>query len=445
MKNHIQEDLASAEVITWAEASKKVRTVNPALAEIIDEISPDSSYKLINVRYPFGSTIIQNNTHYLPTKEGSLSPASHFNVNKDIRLMLEAYGSIPIGVILNNSVELFMEIDDRIVPFSFYNKGKIFALWRHLDEGLSYHQLQLWNMTAGARSIAMMPKISDSYSHKKLQQTLGIKSSPPRSMKDDWALFVELYKKAQNKQPWFTEMLFFSHQWLDSIKNDSGWSKLYAFLLREAWTSSSFWRGQMQINLLFNKFIKELSEKNIKINSKHLDTIRHLVKINLGALPAFAPGIDDSACPLKLIQESYLDIYGLEEYIPTIMYPHYFGDLPVYYSLQWQTQLDSIPAPKTPLNLMTELEEVLSLMNYFMDFLKTNVFNKGSNPLMIFKNTDYSYFHNIPSDNKFIQSSTFMPKKDPRLLYCFRKDNDKIFCDSAQFVRGCVRISKEDN
>lgn len=440
-------NFGTVEELTWGQISERVRSVKPILADLIDEISPDDSYKLILAKYPFGSTVIQKDIFHLPSKRGHSVP-----LDWNLYPALEGCNNIPLGIILNGSVELFMTLDERIVPFTFYQPGKVFALWGQLDPEISYQNLQVWSMSAGARTIGMLPKITDAYGHKRLQKALGIKAQLPRNMLDHWGLFVEIYHKICNKeQPWFTEMLFFSKKWVDSIKTDKAWLRLYAFLLQEAWNHSAFWRCHMQFNLIFNKFVSENTKANIKISNKYLDIVKHLTMISLGVLPGFSPAVDEIAGPIRSIQEVYLDVYNLREYFPTIVHPQYFNyyetNDPMYYSLQWQTQLDSGQLPKTPLNVMTDLEEVEALMGQFLSFLKNSTFaNIEHTPLATLKNIDYGYYHNIQSHNKIIQPSLNLAHEDSRLITLLGKNcDDRLFCDSAQFFRGCVRIAKKKN
>ena len=41
----------------WKELSKNFENVNPELAEIINQISPDSSYSLYDISYEYGENI----------------------------------------------------------------------------------------------------------------------------------------------------------------------------------------------------------------------------------------------------------------------------------------------------------------------------------------------------------------------------------------------------
>ena len=58
----------------WKEIRDKVAKVNAALANIIDQIDPDSRFPLYSVCYPYGSTIVEEGVFYLPTPEGKIVP-----------------------------------------------------------------------------------------------------------------------------------------------------------------------------------------------------------------------------------------------------------------------------------------------------------------------------------------------------------------------------------
>ena len=58
----------------WKEIRDKVAKVNAALANIIDQIDPDSRFPLYSVRYPYGSIIVEEGVFYLPTPEGKIVP-----------------------------------------------------------------------------------------------------------------------------------------------------------------------------------------------------------------------------------------------------------------------------------------------------------------------------------------------------------------------------------
>ena len=50
---------STIEITTWKKISKKFHSVNDPLARVIDKISPDDSFKLYRVRYPFGEMVFK--------------------------------------------------------------------------------------------------------------------------------------------------------------------------------------------------------------------------------------------------------------------------------------------------------------------------------------------------------------------------------------------------
>ncbi len=138
-----------------------------------------------------------------------------------------------------------------------------------------------------------MPKISDTYSHQRLQKALGIEIGAPKTLQEQWPLFVEIYKANRNKYQWYTELLYFSKQWINDIKNNPNWHELHLYLLSDAWVKSSFWRNEVAFRLVYNNFLNHLTIKGIKSKPKILAVVKHLILIGLGLLPGFCPATHD--------------------------------------------------------------------------------------------------------------------------------------------------------
>src|SRR3990167_11373570 len=117
-------------------------------------------------------------------------------------------------MVLHNALEMFITLEDRVIPFSINKPGNIFGLWRVLDrpneEKLSHTSVFIWNMTAGARSMFMLPKVSEALAHNKLKQGLGIGIDKPRDLLDHWKVFREIAKQPEFTEDWYVEVLFFS-------------------------------------------------------------------------------------------------------------------------------------------------------------------------------------------------------------------------------------------
>jgi hypothetical protein len=427
---------------TWKNVHLQVALANPQLADIINRIAPDDTYQVLVARYPYGNFVFQHNDFYLPQDPRKIQQGK-FSINNFL-----GESTIPVGVLLSYSAESFTVLDNhRVIPFLFYKKGAIIGIYENFIPTVNPHQYQIFSMTAGARSVYMLPKITDLVSHKRLQSVLQIHSNPPKTLLEQWALFSELAAAQDSVSQWTTEILFFSQQWTAKIKHDSAWSELRAFLLYEAWNNPMLAQNQFQLNFLFNQFIAYTEKKNLRIFPHYLEVLKHLITIALGLAPAFVPAIDNTAGPFEYIQKVYLNHYGLKEYIPTLMHLDYFNceqkNHTVYYSLNYPALLDSLPKPKTPVNNMTELEELQKLMVCFFDFLGNDSYYLEKSILASLKKISFRFFHNMQSYNKEVKPSEKMAEFDPNLLFMpggYQTCNKK-FSDASQFVRGCVSIS----
>lgn len=184
----------AVEALTWKEARKKVLRVNPNLAELIDELDPGPEYKLYLCRYPYGAEVAKHGEFFLPTVDGSLVSFDDPSIDPKLKADLDYNNnSNPISLVLNKAFDMHIMLEDRIVPFFIFDEGSLFGLWRILDKiihgGSPHVPVFTWSMTAGARSIFMLPKISEAIAHSKLKQALRVTVDKPNSMLDHWKVF----------------------------------------------------------------------------------------------------------------------------------------------------------------------------------------------------------------------------------------------------------------
>lgn len=432
--------------VTWDEVQDKIRNINPHFTEVVNKLSLNNSHKLYSVSYTFGDMIMKDGQFNVP-HDGHFLPITDPAISPELFADLGTYDAMPLGIVLNNSFETFITQDEKVMPFELFEPGKLFSLWTHLDAEMSFQRLFKWNRTAGCRSLFALPKISDTYSHQRLQRALCIDMSAPRTLQEQWQLFVEIYRANRDKCNWDTEVLYLSKQWLLDIKNNPKWHELHLYLLSEAWSKSSFWRNEVAFRFIYNNFLNHLTAKGIKTKPKILAVVKHLILIGLGLLPAFCPATHELQAPINLLQESYLDFYNLKDYIPTLMQPKYFSaedNVPVYYSLQWDTTLEPYQDDKTPINIMDILEDVQRILDQLLKYinLENRAFHLDRTPLSKLKKVKFDFYHSSESHCKDIKKTHTMPDTDERLIYLDKKTtSERKFCESAHFLRGCVKIS----
>lgn len=439
---------ATLEEVKWKDVREAVTKVNPELAAVIDDLKLNDNCRLYKAKYPFGSTILKEGIFYCPTPDGLLAPLDDHRISSKVREDLSYAHTNPPAIALDHSVELFMKLESGIMPLIIIRKGKIFGLWRALDPDplLSYHIGGEWHMVAGARSIFMLPKITDSVSYKKLSRFYQIKHPLPPHLLDHQAIFTQMAQSKNFPKSWSTELLFFSAEWFKA-RTTENWIHFDHFLLKNAWDTSQFWRNKFIFDFMWDSFVMELSKKNNMVKPYIVDIVKHLIIIALGVLPGFAPALDNEYAPINQFQEDFIEIYGLKNFAPVIMVPQYFNQneknsRPIYWSLQLPYYFRSTPKPRTENSIMEDLRDIKRLLDLFINAAAKNKI-KGiiHTPIeRCIETIQFDYFHSDPDPEDHIRLATEIPKEDNAFIYHKGKHNN-AFSQISPFIRGCIRIS----
>ena len=204
---------ALIEEITWKEARKLAAKGCQELMQIIDELNLDDSFTLIKVRYPFGTLIVQNDVLHLPVSNTMTVPINDSKIDKRWQGKL-GYRSIPMGMITENSLEIYRELDEKVfsVALSGPNTGLEIGIVEVFGSTAAY------TVSSGARSLYMIPRISKKAAHKKLNRAYGVTSPAPKRLIDHWEIFKELYASPNFKTSWDCELLFLTKTWADQMQ-----------------------------------------------------------------------------------------------------------------------------------------------------------------------------------------------------------------------------------
>lgn len=208
---------ATLEELPWKAVRNDIAKKNDELANIIDEINPSSEYTLFKACYPFGSEILKDGYFFIPNAKGSLVPLNSADIPAPIqdKLNYNLYSN-PVSLILNNTAELFIILKNTTIPFyGLISPERIFGTWRILNPKISQHPNFIWNMVAGARSIFMLPKISETAGYNRLRRAFHLHSEKPKTLLEHWKIFREIANHPDFGEIWSTEMLFFSKKWFD--------------------------------------------------------------------------------------------------------------------------------------------------------------------------------------------------------------------------------------
>lgn len=431
--------------VGWAEVSDEVKAVNPEIYSVLNQVSPEKELRLYVGEYPFGCKILKGGKFHVPLESGEMVPLNDHNVPKQLQNDL-SYNvwTNPASLVLKNCIELFMphKITNVPVTFAVVNAGEMISVSRVLCQPRPYHPAFLWDMTAGARSLFALPKISQQRRYKRLRSDLGIEVDVPTSTLEHWALFKKLSMHG-SVRPWSVRMLFFSKAWFDHL-DDPVWIKFKCLLLE---------RYKRTFDVLGNMYIWDviitliLRKRDIRPSLYVKNTVQHLLQLCVGAAPGMAPATNGNMGPIADIQKILVESYNLQEYIPTIMVPTYH-DLykkcdPILYSLHHPNLLADASRKKDNSSLISETHDVVSLLAKVLYDLKYADLNIRETPLYdIPRKSEIEAFHTMPNNYSLIRSSEVIIKEDPRFMQSlYPTPAEKVAVNSSIF-KGCFRIKQ---
>jgi hypothetical protein len=432
--------------VFWKDVKVKetIRKASSSFAAIIDDISPSDDHYFYLADYPYGAVIVDHGTFQVPNSNNHIVPLNHPTILQKQKEDLGYSGTLPLGLIIKNCIETFMYGNKRIIPSSLVKVGQFVSLWVIsevvLSEGISYHTGRFWNVTSGARSICMVPKITDTKCHKVIKKTFHLNNNVPQSLFEHWDLFAKIANHKNFTQPWQSTILFFPKQWFEHTK-DKKWSEFYRYLLNTVWQSSSFRRNQFIFDFAFSM---AQESRNLRPNPYLADIVRHLIAIGNGAVPGFTPAINDSAAPISGLQQVYLEAYGLKKYAPVLLHAHHFSphDQQVaYYSFQIPTTTIFSPRSRKISSMMSDLQEANHIMELLLSEILLGNLRVENTPLFkLAESVKYGFYHADKDKTGEIQSACEIAKLDSNFTKTLINDDNYIFPEFASFFKGCIAI-----
>lgn len=407
--------------LDWDKLKNRVSNVNRELAGIINENLPKGNPCFYLASYRYGTSIFKNGKFLIPTD--GCTTAVFDDYSSPIKKDLE-YCYLPIGLILNKSVEVFAEANERSVPSKMFEPGDLFGLWEWFDPSPNKFVKSIWNLSAGARTTFLLPKVSDNEHHNHLMKKAKVNASAPKKMLDHYYVFRDIAKTRSPK--WICEIMLFPKQWLTSPLLE----KIENFFLKEAWRQSYNCRIQMSGDLAWENFSFDVTNRGWKPKAATINIIKHLLSIESGVFPGFAPAENEDALPTKAIQQAYLNDYRLRHYAPIIMKPTHFKNKQknVYYSLAIASLLESLIKPRNAPRPIDEMREIKLLI----DLMKKHQLGEGH---------EYNCYHCEPDRERNIYNTTQLFKDDTIIAKQCKVFNRK-FPMHSPFFRGVIRISR---
>lgn len=425
----------------WLTIKPYIQTVNPAFYELIESMSPTPNMPLYLADYGFGAAIQRNNILYMPNEQGELSALGQAKFSESVHNDL-IYGkdSSPLGMVLKNTCEecYLDERSGQYYPLNILNEGTVFNQEIIFNDTRRQENISIATFS-GAKSLFMLPYIGCQTRHSRLINAFQCITPAPKLPNEHGDFFTELIAQCAKISHWSSTLLFFSHDWVEKIKNDRNWILVKLYF-------SENQRKKLDADI-YNKRYNDLFMNVDAVNRYKptpfmIDTAKYLFQIMMKKGIGIKPATNEKMLPLQCIQEAYDEYYQLR-YTPTVMIPGLLEQNDsVYYSLQQPSQ--KITTYKNKMNNST-YRELVVLRKILLAYLENFSMKQGSSYDTDLhhacRSVSFDFFHNKPSDpNDNIKHSSEIIASDPR--YTFSFGPPKSFSMNAKFFRGCIQLKR---
>jgi len=427
------------DIFSWDDVKGDVEKIDPILANIINDLGVKKTYKLVKATYLYGDLIVNQGTTQIPTKDGILASVFDSDLSEDIKNKL-SYQSIPLFLTLKNDNEVFIDTGKRAIPLNLFHQGSLLGAFETIDFLFGRKSNPRWCVSAGARTIFTLPKITDTLGLNKLRLHYNIdRDINLQRLQDHWELFKAIATSENFEQPWQNEVLFFTDDWLGHY-NDCKWLKFYQYLYDKCWHQiQGFSLSKIEHAFLWENFAEIFAIKNQKPRPFLADHIKHILSIAMDRSPGFYPVNNQTIAPITKLQQSLIDTYGLKKYLPTIMSINSLQDAninTVYYSLSYPTLLEGSPINNASSTIMLDFRKIKQLFDSLKKHSKKHPLFTNS----IIENLDLKFFHVESDQFGEITKSSCIFNEDTSFHLGTKSFPDHRLCDTSLFWRGCVKI-----
>ena len=142
-------------------------------------------------------------------------------------------------IILDKYFEVFATSNGRVIPLNVAKPGDMLGLFETIDSLYNLTFSPPWSVSSGARSIFLLPKITDQVKYKKLCYRYGFNPIDIniKTLNDHWQLFKLFAQHPDIKSSWSSDMLVFTKPWFDKKHNDSlAWRNFMTICMKELGT-----------------------------------------------------------------------------------------------------------------------------------------------------------------------------------------------------------------
>jgi len=427
----------------WNSIKNHIQNIEPSFYKEVNKLSPCDKFPIYIFNYSYGDFIGDEKGVFIPNENSSIRIGEKGTPKEIIDDLGYGAKTCPLGMTFNKQFEWFNTRN--LFPVHIDKPGTLFGLG-HTSNFLHPNEVYLPNgklaMIAGARSTFLLPKISNQDKHKNLQERFNFNSPSPLIYNAHFNTFLNIYKgKKLIDEEWSAQIIYFSKSWIESINNDYEWRSVSRYISNLSEYRSRYHRE----NFLHSDTYRYLNDLNSYTQNNYIaETVRYLIEVMIGQNLAYAPAQDESAVPLRLIQEAYLEDYRLD-CSPQIMIPSYYkvmSSKPVYYSLNY-------PSIQLSATKMINYKSIMKILGNLKNVIEDTYLPNLSSPIQDVKGTcletcakqvRFKFIHsnsnsnsNSKSNSKFM-SPDLLPQIDNRF------ENIKLSSKSP-FFQGCIAIA----
>lgn len=410
MSTHINPDL---EILSYAEARAELFAVNPDLCREIDALNVDHRYPLLKARYRYGDFILNKGRFHLPDGKGGLVFRNAPECDSQVRGLLEYVLSMPMTVVHNHGLELFLDHRQRPMPFGIGKAGHIFALTIVLEPETYSEPTNFWSICAGSRSVHMLPKLSDTGGYDRICRELKIPSVLAVKREDPFTMFKAI-ASAEPGEPWTVEVFVFTSPWF-ADRTSTPWRNFREYLF------STVWRRHGAYRMTYDHYGLILSEltHHMKPSPDWISTLLYWIYMAQNHRLGHHFAMDDTLLPTAWLQKVYTEIYRLRNHQrPDILCPAYLKDYgKLLYSLIYPTRSDFLRPNSQQMSNRETLDRLLHMGDALNHYLAKDT-EKELGILHAFSNAHFQGIHPqaTATTGRIISTEAFAQQYPPNEL-----------------------------
>jgi hypothetical protein len=413
----------SFEFRSWSEVRSAVHSINKEAYELLESIVAPDDEKLILATYNYTDLIVKQGQFNIESAPPEM--AQHLN-----------YDSIPLFLVLNNWIEVFLENEGVSHALTMFKPGEFIGIFEFISTLIGKEKRFIRNLSAGVRTCFLLNKIRDQVAFQKLKHNLQLDNSVTNEI--TWHNYQwKLFKIIQQKfcPDWQVSVLILPRAWVNKIAYDQKWLKFKSYLQNFYWWKAEPLISQRQLDFVWQGFINLITQKNYKFKPYIYYFFQEILKVAEGISPGFIPVTHECFLPYKEIQEIMIKLYKIE-YYPDIMQIAPLdilkGENILYSSLKLLA--NAAEEGRFKGKIQDHIDVLKVLLSLFRQYVKKN------------------FPHEFKIDK--LQIDFFNPETDPEALKKAISEDPSFnqahyqqlrFCDTSFFWKGAIRFKCYNN